>query len=101
MEFEDTNFNRQCSKSLVECKAKFDVAVKFVNKLKAAAESAKRRNLKKQNNWFGFEKRGILDEAPLTDLEQSKMTVRETEQIGNNIISGLRDNRDALLKTRF
>jgi hypothetical protein len=84
-----------------ECRDKFDSAAKLVNNLKDFAEFARRDDMKKQSKWFRLGKSSITKEAPLSDLEQSKETVRKTEQIGYDIISALRDDRDALLNARF
>jgi hypothetical protein len=101
MEFECSNFHQNRSKNFVDCREKFDLAVKLVNKLKACAESARRDDLKKQSKWLKLKKNRIVEATSLTDLEQSIETVRKTEQIGNDIISGLRDDRDAIIKARF
>lgn len=101
MEFESLNFHQNRTKNLVKCRDKFDLAVKLVNKLKACAESARRDDLKKQTKWFTLGKSSITKTASLTDLEESLGTIKETEQIGYDILSGLSDDRDALLKARF
>ena len=101
MEFECYNFHQNRSKNFVDCREKFDLAVKLVSKLKACAESVRRDDLKKQSKWLKLKKNRIVEATSLTDLEQSIETVRKTEQIGNDIISGLRDDRDAIIKARF
>lgn len=101
MEFESFNFHENRTRNLVKCRDQFDSAVKLVNKLKACAESARRDDFKKQSKWFTLGKSSISKAASLTDLEQSLGTIKETEQIGYDILSGLRDDRDALLMARF
>jgi Snare region anchored in the vesicle membrane C-terminus len=101
MAFECSDFHPIRSRNFVECRDKFGLAVKIVNNLKAFAESSRRDDVKRQSKWIRIGKSSIIRTESLTDLEKSKETVRETEQIGLNIISGLRDDRDALLKARF
>jgi hypothetical protein len=101
MEFECSDFHPICSRNFVECRDNFGLAVKLVNNLKAFAESSRRDDVKRQSKWIRFGKSSISRAESLTDLVNSKETVRETEQIGLNIISGLRDDREALLKARF
>ena len=83
------------------CRDEFEVAIRIVEKLKVMAKSASIKGGVNFINWSLNQTEKQRIENQLAVLESSKSIVNETDKIGSDILSVLKDNREALLEAKI
>lgn len=83
------------------CRDEYEVAIRIVEKLKVMAKSASIKGGVNFINWSLNQTEKQRIENQLAVLESSKSIVNETDKIGSDILSVLKDNREALLGAKI
>lgn len=97
MEIEIKNMQKNSfNEVLARCRDDYESAFRVVEKLKVLAKSASIRGGANFRNWSVQQTAKESHNAPLSELERSKMILNETEQIGSIILTDLMGNRLSL-----
>ena len=85
----------------LRCRDEFEVAHRIVEKLEVLAKSASIKGGLSFIHWSLNQTEKLRLENQLTVLESSKLIVNETEEIGSDILSVLKNNREVLLGSKI